>query len=1020
MMQELLQVKQEQAKYIKSLLKSATYQGLLYFDKLERLNQEDTAREMDRERPAQARHNQDVSRFDRYNHYPTNQGPQGGTVYARVTKSHNVNNNANTHQVANAKTSVFCIRSLPQTGVDDIIVINNPSNSSADTASQPANCLKAHKSVSRQHTPLPPAVPDKCDFNGVYSLVQAVPPEGPPTVCPSVAMHFPSRQNASRLLPPTMMSPTHTDCEKITNRGSVSQSDRAAETHNMQSNHSDQAFQHKAQEMYDDVILKAAPTDSRQENISFSQCHHVSKVCSSRSPVESRKRSPHPVPPSPQFVGSTEADRQTRFAKHDIVGTQTAVKVDMNVSKPQLLTDQPSTINYEYSKLFSELPRKNRSPSPFSSPPSSVSCEFQRTPVPSHPISTSPYRSWTSSNVNTNSASHRMSSVIIDEEAPPPPPRKSSVPTRSPIPPRRKESSETADDVFSMPPVPPHSRNSLVEPNVPPRSSREVTENHESSKPVASPFPSRDVIQEVSELQSKKLERQNATRIKPSESLTSLPEHEESTCLFNSMGEGVISRSVMQRRLTELLGPPISRSRALSNESSKSVAKEKLRKRTSDPSSQVPCSIPIHKMPLPPIPIQLHSSLSSPQLETGHHAVYEDLDEAGESVNQDVLPQDHYEDLDMECDKPADHYEDLDYDDDKDRPRELYEDINNEAAQRISFVTTGPLDYTQPISRRRKEVRGPTEPEDYTPPITRRSVTCVEGGEVQDYSPLSRRGGGYPDELEDKPAPVMRRRVHAKGEPQDYTAPIRRSRVYFDEEEPEEYSPPIDRKSAEDPTAALPPVPPRSSSRQQHNHHRAQVTIAQPRSHVSSRVRPHSIADEYDQLFSHNQQPTTVSPPRPIIKDRPIVPSRADIVAKVRLKKPLEEQKNPPLANSGSVFSSANLFAELQSLQLRRTKTPNSDSTPPKMDNCDTRSSAPAVPFHSALKRTQTDDISQTVSQPSPRVNFPAPRPNPNKPPPPSLKPKPAYLLSPKHKISSSSPLHSKVNSRSCDPLGVV
>ena len=1148
MMQELLQVKQKQAKYMRSLLESAIYQGLVCFSKLERLNHEDTTRAMERAQHMRGHHDREVTRFDGHSHYPTSRESQNETMYARVSSSNNVNNNANTsptddvklsdHQVIAPKSPVSRIRSLPPSREDDTIMITNPTrlSPSINAIDQLTNCLSAQKQTMaeskddptvysrKKHAPLPP-VPDEYDSNGVYSLAQSVPPKAPR---PLSSVQYSSRQNAPLPPPPTVVLPTHTNSESVTNDNSALRSDRAIE----RSKQSEPMYHDESHEIYDDATSNATPSDDGRDNVSNPQYRPVSRATSSWSPPGNRKRSPVPTPPS---VEPSETNGQMALTKR---GYPTAANVNKNGTT---LVDKSTKANCESGKLSTSQIQRSRSPSP-----SVISSGSQGTSTPT-PLphqtkersssdskllergSTSHSTSYQTPQSSSRNSAHRMSfgSENLDvEEAPPPPPHRSSAtPTKSP---KQKELTES---VSYMPPVPPRKTSGgkpITEPEPPPLPSRKVIENYECStaashrpaqnvldsrEPVPPPLPSRKIIQEQSVLQSKKLVRRNATRTKSSESLTSLPEHEESTHLFSSM--------------KGLLGPPVSRNRASSNEFSTPAAKKKLGKRMSDPSSQVAYGknhIPIHKMPLPPIPVQMHSSVSTPQLMIDEpQDVYEDLDKARETVDQDIPhpdyedidteldrpqgdyedidrdsdePRDHYEDIDRDSDVPQDHYEDIDYDDNEDRPQEVYEDINSEAAQRVTFGIgkTGPQGYTPPISRKGKATKVPTEPEDYTPPITRRSVLYAEEDEPQDYTPPIRRGQrGYQDELDHEPQdytpPIRRSRVIAEEEePQDYSAPLRRSRVWSDEGEPDEYTPPISRRNVAmettvEPSTPSPPLPPRSSSRQQHNHRRPPVTSAPTHSPVptTTREQPSCSADERIQPPKSAPGPASVLKGRPSAPKSP-VPSRAsrpqaahqaspqssdagapptkrvpppppppynapppvnpatqpaqirtdsasspsepaatnsllDGITNIQLKKASERKLPQKALTTGSTSSTSNLFAEMQSLQLRKTKKPNEEVIPSPANDHGTSTAPPAAkPSHAALKQTKSDGSPPTRSRPiaAPRVKSPAPRPRPSKPPPPSIKPKPSSLVSPKNSsCSPPSPSHSKGHDRS-------
>ena len=1160
MMQELIQVKQKQAIFVKYLLESATYHGLIYFRELERLNHQDKVRNIER---LKNRADQQVSSLESYSHCSTSpqDSAQGYTMYARVTKSKNINNNANIptddleicdHQLTAAKVPVYRIRSLPQSGMDDTIMITNPNSPRTvqhkdGGSNAQSQDVTGHSPVpySRRHAPLPP-VPAHCDVDSVYSLAQDVPPTRSPGRRP---LSVYSRQNAPLPPPPeTVLSPT---AEFTNSRHVTSQSDKQAgfdDSGQRQTSYPSQPeYQDDTEEIYDDATSKASPTDSSYLGATLSQHPPVRKVTSSHSPPEKRKYTP--LPPLPPSANSTETEKQTVFIKQ--VDDEAASSVNKCLPKQQLPMSQPHRSSHDSSKLSaSQQSHRSKSPSPSFIQTESPGKTFTPTPSPPPPQvreqirtnSTSPYHSPSSNKINT-STHHRLSSVNTDdsnEEAPPPPPpRKTSAPAGSPLPPTRKTSSESVSEVPNLPPVPLRKTsegNSIVEPEAPPLPSRRITETHESggmvhspihramqldsNEPIAPPLPSRKIIQQPGgAVSSRRPERRNAVRTPSSESLKSLPEHEPSTHLF--------SRAGMQRKLKGLLGPPISRSRALSNEFSTHCAKPKLGQRLSDPSSRVGNNrshVPIHKTPLPPIPVQMHTSTSSPQLQDVPQDVYEDLDKALESINQDVAqldyedidmdldkPQDHYEDIDdsdndnpqnyyqdIDADKPQDHYEDIDYDS-EDRPQEVYEDINNDDAQRVSFAKTAasPQGYTPPISRRSVAVNGFDEPEDYTPPITRKSVQYVEDDEPQDYTPpIRRRGGADTNNMEEEPeeytAPIRRSRVFAEEDgPQDYSPPIRRSRGYNDDEEHHNItSGRRDRLNEQtDPSQPPPPLPPRFSSQQQRNQRSAPVTP------VSNRDRPPSTgSNEKKQPTSRGQQspqssrsrPTATRTPNPSSTNRPLVDSapKANVVgvpvppqtppiggapppppppsigfrsshsvqptssgsgdsqshvptpssetpsslqdgiANVQLKKASERkipQKAPPTSSSGSTVSTNSLFAEMQSLQLRKTKKPTGEASSPQP-----RTSAPTVPVHSPLRRTQNHTTqppsqptnTQPPNRPAPR---PAVRPKPSKPQPPSIKPKPSHLLSPKHDVQTPPSLNASngIVSQSRNRLGV-
>lgn len=872
MMQELVKVKQNQANIVKHLLGSVTSQGLAYFTELERLNREDAARNMERMRHTCVRDEYRLS--GHLSGYPTSQGPQIDSVYAKVT---NVNNNANIpadNTGTPAKVPVYRIRSLPQTGKDDTIMIATPTAempTHSTEVQQASRSPRSPKSHSRQHAPLPP-VPDK-DIDSVYSLAQAVPPAQPP---PSIQHSSSSRQNAPLPPPPsiTQVSPAHIKIERIImNNDSVSELE----------------YDDEAEELYDDASSRTAPSEKWQQTASHPPSPLIRKSCTSQPP-ETRKNSPLPPLPSLSLMDSPDTNKQTTFTKH--VDSGAAASTNRAAPKQEMLTGAPaqsSKQSLEANKLsVVPHPRRSRSRSPSPSSPA-VPCRSPGTKQKSTPSLPPPqvfekvhnrtssnselpeptiHRSSHSPLVSTRGAKcysmSQIPSLVIGncEDAPPkPPPRKVSAPVESSYP------SVGVSDAPGMPPVPPHKTSGgkpNMDPEAPPLPSRKIIDNSEfsaapqllvhttpdTSEPIAPPLPSREVIKDRGGSPSKKPTRRNATRTKSSESLMSLPEEEkESHSLFTSLGEGIFSRCAMQKRLHGLLRAP-TRNRATSNQfSSHAKPKIKLGKRLSDPSNETESNknhVPIHKTPLPPIPVQMHTSASAPQmvLEDVPQDVYEDLDKACELINQDVpqfdyedldmqmdKPQDHYEDIDMDADKPQDHYEDIDHET-EDRPQEVYEDINNEAAQRVSFA-----------------INGTHVPQDYTPPIVRRSVVYPEEDEPQDYTPPIRRGGAHV-ELD---------------EPQDYTTPITRSRMYVDDddEEPQEYTPPVVRRSVivDNQSMPAPPLPPRSASRELHDRRRghcAPVTITPPVSPASTKSQP----DQQHQA-SHGQQTARVSQPPP-------------------------------------------------------------------------------------------------------------------------------------------------------------
>lgn len=1149
MMQELVKVKQKQAKFVKHLIETATYHGLTYFRQLERLNHEDAVRNMQR---SGHRHHRETSSVGDNGHHPASQESQGYTMYARVTKPNNINNNANTlnddtepsaYHLTAAKVPVYRIRSLPPGGTDDTIMIRNPNEISSPVGKR-TNSLSMQRrehlterttspiSHSRRHAPLPP-LPSQCDDNSVYSLAQEVlPPTQPPAGGAQSSTKY-SRQNAPLPPPPTTTSPTATSPVQMTNSNAGSRSAMAV-VHGAVGRHHQQrsdGWNHGAKE---DAVSKVTLPKGKQCSSSDQQHGLVMNVSSSRSPPETRKNLP--LPPLPPTVNSTESEKQTLHIGH--VGDDTGSNVNNTNSKQQLIACQPTRESHECNstRLGPRSPHRSKSPSPSAIPCESQGTRFGNTPNQSQEINSKrPERGYTSSHTSSgmrgNASIHNVDDSN-DEVPPAPPPRKTSAPTGSPSPPSLKKSSESTSN---LPPVPQRKTsggNSIVNPEAPPLPSRKISETRGSgvvhmpvhgaldqNEPVAPPLPSRKVVQEPSPLQGIRPERRNAVRTQSSELLTSLPEHEQSTF----MGEGNLSRSAMQRKL---MGPPLSRNRASSNEFNAPYTKQKLGKRLSDPSSRVAYNrnhIPIHKMPLPPTPLQMHMSMSSPQLKDLQQDVYEDLDKTRASINKDVpqldyedidaeldksqdfyedidlddddKPQDHYEDIDMDSDKQQDHYEDIDYDA-EDRPQEVYEDINNEAAQRVSFARpTGPQGYTPPISRRSMVIKDSEEPEDYSPPITRKSTAYADGNEPLDYTPPIRRSRGqaYPGEVKNEPQnytpPIRRSRVFVEeDEPQDYSAPIQRSRVYPDEDE--RISSSVANEQQGDPPMHCPPLPPRSSSQQQRKKYRSANVPPPP---VSTR----SSNEQQQQPVSRQSKPVSTTPhiqPVPVRRSRPAVPkspvasvanknrvdpktevptqstsggvpnppqappvggppppppppppaigfkatvpashsnsvqpasngtdsshtkpdsiepsggsSLLDGIANVQLKKASERklpQKPLPTSSSGSAgISTANLFAEMQSLQLRKTKHPVREPSPSSAN--ESGSPAASVPFHAALRRSQ--NIAQPPTQPA--ALRPAVRPKPSKLQPPSIKPKPPHLLSPKHNVPSpTSPLHS-------------
>lgn len=1126
MMQELVKVKQNQANIVKHLLGSVASQGLAYFTELERLNREDIARNMERMRQAHVRNDYRVSGHT--SGYPADQGPQVDSVYAKVT---NVNNNANipadNPTGTPSKVPVYRIRSLPQTGEDDTIMITTP------TAGLPTGSLEVQQTSRsprspkprspRQHAPLPP-VPDE-DIDSVYSLAQAMPPVKPP---PYIQHSSSSRQNAPLPPPPSIgqVSSAHFKTERvnIVNNDSISELE----------------YDGEAEDVFDDVSSKTAPSEKWQQTTSHPPSPLARQSGTSQQP-ETRKNSPLPPLPPPSLTESPDANKQTMFTKH--VDSGTAACTNRAAPKQQMLTGapaQPSKQSLDVNKLsVAPHPRRSQSRSP--SPPSpAVPCRSpggtKWKPTPSPPPSQVLEKVHASSSSSEmpeptiRHSSHRplvstrgtkcysmsqipSSAIGNGEDAPPtPPPRKISAPVESSRPPVGEES---VNNVPGMPPVPLRKMSGEkpnVDPEAPPLPSRKIIDNSESSaaphllvhkipdtgEPTAPPLPSREVIIDQGGSPGKRSTRRNASRTKSSESLTSLPEEEEkeSHSLFTGLGEGIFSRFAMQRRLHGLLHAP-TRNRASSNQfNSHAKPKARVGKRLSDPSSQTETNnsrVPIHKTPLPPIPVQMHTSASAPQmlLEDVPQDVYEDLDKACELVNQDV-PQFDYEDLDMQTDKPQDHYEDIDYET-EDTPQEVYEDINNEAAQRVSFA-----------------IDGTHVPQDYTPPIVRRSVAYPEEDEPQDYTPPIRRGGVHVelDEPQDY-------------EPQDYTPPIRRNRVYVDDdgEEPQEYTSPVVRRSVvvDSQSMSGPPLPPRSVLREQHDRRRGRRAETPPMSPALTKVQPdpqHRLSSS-----SHGQQtaresqppPPPISPPTkgrarsrspvppPVSRPHPEAPppkaptnvgvvptpppappmggdtpppppppaighkapppvsspvhsreTSADLsqevdddppsellsgIRNVQLKK-ATERKPPPQKPPPSGSSTASLFAEMQSFQLKKTKRPNnnvnteSDTKPSQADDGggNGSQSTRTVPFHAALRPTRSA-VQSPVSppKPAPRTKPPAPvRPKPYKIPPPAIKPKPAHLLPPKQSTvtahtSPNSPVHSngRVMLKSHDRLGV-
>ena len=934
-MQELVQVKQKQTKVVKHLLGSAIDQGQTYFRELVRLDHEDTARNMERVRHTQIHTGQEMSGLGS-DGYPSSHRFQKDTVYAKVTRSNNVNNNANVpvdgeelcdHQVTAADGPVYRIRSLPHSGTDDTIMITTTELPSLpDTTSRGKNKFEGREQVSsksprssacysRQNAPLPP-IPSEDTSVGTYSLAHIVPPTQPPAVAqyssgiyslahdvppaqpPAAAppsTQYSSRQYAPLPPPPTPLSTVHTETEEMTDvdGNSSSQSNKLAGW-KIDTCRGDQGSEQLQQRQDDDDTFSVMPNATPQQHTI--KWLHTNGSCRQSAPLPpppplpttrgnvSRVPQPHetrrnvPLPPLPPPATSEPTNGQNMFTKHE--NTLAAVCVDTSALKQQLLT---STSTPEPNKLSAcQFPQRSRSPSPpaprrwspemklmttpSSLPPLRVLEIVQNNSKMSEPRSSSHY-SYLSQTESSTSTSHQVASLGVNncgEEAPPPPPppRTSSTPTESPPLPLRKVSSENTSGDPSTPPVPPRKASggkSTTDPTAPPLPSHRssdssdsgmpllpVHKTSDSSEPGTPPLPSRKILQEQSILPSYRLARRNATRTRSSESL---PERND------SIGEGIIARSAMQRRLEGILRSPSRNGGMSSSEFNGCLTppmKSKLGKRQSDPGGRQTNNqdrIPIHKMPLPPIPVQIHCSTSLPQLVDEAQDIYEDLDKACEGVNQD-LPQFNYEDIDMQTDEPQDHYEDIDMDGDKpqdyyedidleteDRPQEVYEDINSDAAQRVSFVMT--------------------VPQDYTPPIIRKSMAYTEEDEPQDYTPPIRRGGVHTDE----------------DEPQDYTPPIRRNRVYVEDEEPQEYTPPIRRSAAlehqDEQSLPPPPLPARSSSRQYHRNHRHRVPVTVPlppqsRDPVSTKDRPISPLSsnqQYQPSSLSQQQPNTVAPP---------------------------------------------------------------------------------------------------------------------------------------------------------------
>ena len=871
-MQELVKVKQKQAELVKQLLGTAIDRGQSYLGKLEKLNIEDNKRTTQRSKQTPPAHPDRIHRH----HYSDSRKRE--VMYAKVTSAHNVNNNANTPSggneshdrqttVAAPKTPVYRIRSLPQSkGDDDTIMIAGPmglpslhhdmdQQTGATTNRESRNNAP---SFSRQHAPLPP-VPDD-DTDAVYSLAQAIPPPQPSLV------HHSPRQNAPLPPPPTVSA---TECGSTPSR--------IDEPFGSEVGHPSSS------------VCRSFHNAVYEEATSIQPCSSVP----AGQPPEYRKRSP--LPPLPQAEGPLETSKQLSDDKR--VDVNSVATVNNSNSKHHALRNQPPQGKAESSNLSAnQIAQRSRSPSPYASPRDSPGRSAGSAPSPPPPYSSSRRRSQSSSNIMAN---YRQSMIKSnDEEAPPPPPpRKTSAPVDSSPASTGKKSSEstvTGNHLNNMPRTPLH-KTSVGRPNddpgeAPPLPSRKICDNHnesgsilppaDSDEPVAPPLPSRNVIvPEKSEVQGRQpIQHSPRARTRSSESLKSLSERKEvsSVSSSNTASEGIFSRSAMQRRLKGLLhvGTPISRHRASSNDFiTSSCAKSKLGKRLSDP-SRTPSgksSVPIHKTPLPPIPVQMPASTSAPQLLDEPQDVYEDPDHALKSVEEDEpqlhyedidmdedRPQDHYEDIDMDSDRAREHYEDIDMDgdrarehyedidmdsdrphdyyedidhDNEDRPQEVYEDINNEAAQRVTFKVSGPQDYTPPISRRSMAV---DEPEDYTPPISRRSRVYSE-----------------------------------EDEPQDYTVPIRMSRVYYeeDDEEPQDYTPPIRRSALievqDGPSTPSPPLPPRSSSCQRGNQRR-RGAVRNPSSQLPSKPvsktgQPPPTNTEHHQMSTQGHE--AVAPP---------------------------------------------------------------------------------------------------------------------------------------------------------------
>ena len=890
-MHELVKVKQKQAELINHLLGTVIEQGQSYLAKLERLNYEDSRRTTERSRHTPPQLHSDRSHPHHHHHSDS----QRETMYAKVTSAHNLNNNANTsssstesysRQTTSVEPPVCRIRSLPRCEGegDDTIMIASPNGSPSlqldvDHRANAMNVLNResrgnHLSYSRQHAPLPP-VPDN-ESDAVYSLAEPLPPPRPQVVATPPSSHYSSRQNAPLPPPPTSLSATNAETESVSRLNEPSRSERD-ERYEMSSN-TCRSFHN---DIYDETQY---PPDNSQRGTSLpAGSSPISRITTPQGPSERRRQSP--LPPIPSSSGGPLGTN-----KQLSESTQPTAIVNKANSQHHMMGSQQPHAGTEPSKLSAnQIAQRSRSPSPFAASPRNSPGKGSSIPPPSPPL---PYsqsrdlsrrRSQSSSNIKV---SHRQSASLSngEEAPPPPPPRKTSAPIDSSLASTHKKSLESDP---SLPSVAHHKtssgRSNVDQVEAPPLPSRKICDNHESNtilssadcdEPVAPPLPSRNIIQDkpVEPQGTQQVKRNAHARTPSSDSLTSLPERQEaSSCSSSGVSEGIFSRFAMQRRLKGLLGAPINRNRASSNEfGTSSCAKKKLGKRLSDPSRVASSKnqVPIHKTPLPPIPVQMPTSVSSPELLDIPQDVYEDPDKTLKSMEEDE-PQLHYEDIDMDADRPHDHYEDIDVDSDEaqefyedidmdndrpqdhyedidhdaqDRPQEVYEDINNEAAQRVSFKMSGAQDYTPPISRRGVAGNDWEEPEDYTPPISRRSKVYSEDDEPQDYTPPIRRGrAAYPEELEEGE------------EPQDYTVPIRRSRM-FDEED----TPPIRKSVVQDgPSMPSPPLPPRSTSRQPCNRRRrAAATAPSAPAHrpTSSLCQPNS---EKHQTSSLGQIPST-------------------------------------------------------------------------------------------------------------------------------------------------------------------